>query len=182
MLHDFVAIGWPEVTDISKLLPTDVKSIIKKYHPDYPATKTGQIAGFLKRLLEIKTGDIILIPYYNSGYPIVTVAKVTREYYYDINYYKEHMTHQLGIAPIINISRNELSKRYPNLSNSLSARLTLTKINNETHKEALLYIKKMIKNASENIEYTSNQFEDITNISNLDHKDKQSQQHIEFGF
>lgn len=171
--NNFVAIGWPEILDISNLSFEEIKAEIKKLHPDYDPTKSGQIAGFFTKLLNIKIGDIILIPYFDNEGPIVTIAKVTKPYYYDKNYYEKHMAHQLGIERITDISRSEILNHYKKLNNSLNARLTLTKINTRSHEKALNYIKKVIKSTTNNSATMLNKIDTTNNIS------KSSEQLIE---
>lgn len=160
---NFAAIGWPEVPDITLLSSSEIREILTTNHPDYEATKIGQIVGFFDKLKHIKKGDIILIPYFNDEGPIITIAQVTEPYHYVPEYSDLHMSHQIGIDSVIDISRDVILSKYINLSQSLNARLTLTTIDKNKHREALKYIENRIKDVITNSSVTK----DISNTNTI---------------
>lgn len=62
----------------------------------------------------------------------ITIASVTKTYFYNKNYSNEHMAHQVGIKVEKVIDQKELSS---SLRDTLKARLTLTNISADKHEE-----------------------------------------------
>lgn len=170
MKHSFMSLGWQELGDVSNLDETQVRNKIRENHPDYPEVKTSQIAGFFKRLKNMKKGDILLTPYIKPEGPIITIAVVTEKYHYDANLSGENMAQQIGIKRVGDLNREKLAEDFPTLHNSLKARLSITKIKREKNEAAIKSIEEIIKhNVYAGDEDSDNREEDyINNIKNIE--------------
>lgn len=143
--NKIVAIGWKDLGDVSKLSRTKLKEEIstsyrdKEKKPIYNNSYAGQIAGYFVSLTHIKKNDLIFIPYIKGGVPIITVCRVTAPYKYNNTepYYHEDITQQISIEIVKDVNRNVLKEEYTDLNNSLNARLTLTKLDKNRHKEGI---------------------------------------------
>ena len=151
---EFVAIGWPKIGDITSRNQNEIKEKLLKKYPELEENGgyLTQISTFFSRFKSLKENDLILIPY-NDNNLTITIASVTKTYYYDKNYFDEHMSHQVGIKVEKIIDQKYLSS---SLKNTLKARLTLTNISAEKHKEILSLLTSTPKYDKEKFAYKEN--------------------------
>lgn len=75
-----IALGWPQVDDLSSLKPNDwdgVKLALTKAYGQLPPYTHGQWAGnFYRFLFDMKVGDLVLIPYFGE----TTIGRITSGY------------------------------------------------------------------------------------------------------
>lgn len=138
--NKIVCLGWPKIGDIQHLKDDlDRQNKIKKlllehYEGDFKnkGPYLTQVATFFTRFLDMKHGDIILIPYKKKD--IVTIATVNSLYKYKNSpeFIQEHTAHQISIDKIVDIDIDSISK---SLTNRLRAQLTLTRIDEDKHDE-----------------------------------------------
>ena len=150
--NKIVCLGWPKIGDIQYLRDdkdrqNKIKKLLLKYY-DVDFKNKGpylaQVATFFTRFLDMKHGDIILIPYNKKS--IVTIATVNSLYKYNgsTEFIQKHMAHQVSIENIIDVGTDNISK---SLTNRLRAQLTLTRIDEDKHDEIdKLYSKEQTDN------------------------------------
>lgn len=177
MKKNFVAIGWPNIGDVSQIEPASAsnqKALIRQRLIDnYPenfkdkSIYLTQVTTFFIRLLNMSEGDVLLIP--NSKKSIVTIATVAEPYHYNKadQFMATHAAHQIGISNITHVKLSELS---PSLQNRLRAQLTITLISEDKHSE----INRLLahKNFSSKRDITKSAI--ITNINTLNKLFKQN--------
>ena len=162
---NIICLGWPSIGDLSTLKldknrKYKIKNRLQKAYPNLfknkPAYLT-QVATFFIRFLDMREGDIILIP--RSKESKLSIATVSSSYHYNdtAKYKTTDTSHQVGIQNVINVNMDTLSK---SLKNRLRARLTLTLIGEDKHDEInrlykLNNVDKDIQHNKNNIFYTN---------------------------
>lgn len=140
----FVAIGWPNIGDVTNMSLSDIKSKINYWYPGYQSATVTKIANFFIRLKTMRKGDILLIPYISGDGPTLTIATVAGEYAYHEQFASEHLAHQVNIKVVDVLSREDISQNFDAFNRSLNARLTLTKIDTNKHLDAVNYIRDIV--------------------------------------
>lgn len=142
--NNFVAIGWPDIGDVSSMDIDQIRENLKKNYNDLndesPSNKgkLTQIVTFFTKLKSMKKDDVILIPYGNGD--TLTMVKVTSPYCFVKEYSDEHMAHQISIKVIKKMDRIHIENSMQSLNKSLNSRLTLTEIHDEKSKEFILKV------------------------------------------
>ncbi|HCM89202.1 hypothetical protein EFN64_08275 [Leuconostoc citreum] len=153
--EQFIAIGWASMQDVSNLSDNEIKTRTSNLYPQYIQGTATKIANFFIRLKSMKQDDIILIPYISSeDGPILTIARVVEGYKFHKEYERDDTAHRVKIQVIATISREILSEKFRKFNQTLNARLTLTKINQSSHRKAIEYLEKIINNS---INYSNRQ-------------------------
>lgn len=148
MTDNFVAIGWPKIGDVSQIKPDSKNSqrqIIKqRLSANYPkdfkdkSIYLTQVTTFFIRLLNMREGDILLIPNLDKKDPKVTIATVSEPYHYNDTdtFMAINSTHQIGISGISEKKHEvQLSDLSTSLRNRLRAQLTITLISEDKYSE-----------------------------------------------
>lgn len=133
--ESIVAIGWPEIGDLSDLIKKDentirdsVRAKVENKYPDINNNITiGQIAGYFVKFLSIKEGDIIVIPRENNLY----IYKVLDGYFYSVDNAKQHTSHRVKIDTKnkVIVPLNASSDISPTFKRAAQNRLTLISLN-----------------------------------------------------
>lgn len=154
MKGSFVAIGWPAIKDVTAYSKQDISGKLAKYYPDLTGRALGLTTGFFTRLLSMKPGDIILIPYNNE---IVIIAEVTETYKYVPKLADSHMAHTVNIKQLKKLPVTDLPS---NLKRSIDTIATVISLNKYvTEIDQLISNEHMIIQQNEGLSFISNNTE-----------------------
>ncbi|MFK4900129.1 hypothetical protein ACFX18_03115 [Lactococcus garvieae] len=118
--NNSVSIAWDKLGDVNGLERADIK---KKFLESYPEESSNQLVpGFFLKLLEMKPGDIILIPYSNQYH----IFEVVGQYYFDVQEKDISLKHRIDVRFLRTAEKNEFSTK---MQASIAARPTLTSLN-----------------------------------------------------
>ncbi|KST90297.1 hypothetical protein KF134_1897 [Lactococcus lactis subsp. lactis] len=118
--NNSVSIAWDKLGDVNGLKRSDIK---KKFLQTYPKESANQLVpGYFIKFLEMKPGDIILIPY-SSQYHIF---EVVGQYYYDNQEKDISLKHKIDVRFLKTTDKNEFSTK---MQGSIATRPTLTSLN-----------------------------------------------------
>lgn len=150
-----VALGWPKIDDISQ----DSRSVIsKKLMSEYSDMKTnnrrlGLTTGFFMRLLAMRPGDFVLIPYENK---IVWIAQVTGLYQFNKTLASIHCAHTVPVQFLKNVDISAIPKDLKKSLNGPSSVSRLTSPKYFQAIQALIHLKRLPLTNFNGLVYESN--------------------------
>lgn len=121
--NNYIAIGWPAIGDITAHSKQDISKKLSQHYPDLTKRALGLTTGFFTRLLSMKPGDIILIPYKNN---ILVFAEVTAPYSYNSEFSDLHTAHRVNIKQLKRLPVADLPS---NLKKSVDTIATVVSLN-----------------------------------------------------
>ena len=161
--NGFIAIGWPDVGDLTKIKTKFKENLNEKIKQYYPAAAVVSTYGNLNRFFkEVKVNDyVVFSPDKNSDE--INIGQITGEYYYDDSKGPNY-AHFRNVEWIKQLSR----KNYSKIFNSQKAQQSITKINKNIDK-----ILEIIKSEDDKNEINNK------NISNSDKNNNDDNTQIE---
>lgn len=124
----FIAIGWPEIEDVTKDSKSSISTKLSTQYPDLEGRALGLTTGFFVRLLSMREGDIVLIPYNNES---VTLAEVTQKYSYNPNFIGDHTAHRVGIKVLKKLKVTDLPPKLKKSIDTITTLISLKKYDKE---------------------------------------------------
>lgn len=157
---NFIAIGWPLIGDITNDSREEISDKLNKYYEKDFKTKQvlGLTTGFFIRLKAMKRGDLVIIPYQD----FITVAEVTKPYFYNKELVSEHMAHSVGINILKNIYISDLPIKLKRSIDTMSTLIDLTNYRDE--------INELIRETSDTIKFKIQDRETMSYITDNNNK------------
>lgn len=158
--NNFIAIGWPLIGDITNDSREEISAKLNEHYGKDFKTKQvlGLTTGFFIRLQSMEIGDLVLIPYQDS----ITIAEVTRPYYFNKELVSEHMAHSVGIKVLKDISISELPIKLKRSIDTMTTLIDLTNYRSE--------VDELIRDTSDSVNLDIKERETISYITDNNNK------------
>lgn len=145
--NNYIAIGWPAIEDITALSKQDISKKLSQNYPELTKRALGLTTGFFTRLLSMKPGDIVLIPYKNE---IIVIAEVTAPYSYNSEFKESHTAHRVDIKQLKRLAVADLPSTLKKSVDTIATIVSLNKYATE--------INQLISNENMNIQQNQGLF------------------------
>lgn len=145
--NNYIAIGWPAIEDITALSKQDISKKLSQSYPELTKRALGLTTGFFTRLLSMKPGDIVLIPYKNE---IIVIAEVTAPYSYNSEFKESHTAHRVDIKQLKRLAVADLPSTLKKSVDTIATVVSLNKYATE--------INQLISNENMNIQQNQGLF------------------------
>lgn len=145
--NNYIAIGWPAIEDITALSKQDISKKLSQNYPELTKRALGLTTGFFTRLLSMKPGDIVLIPYKNE---IIVIAEVTAPYSYNSEFKESHTAHRVDIKQLKRLAVADLPSTLKKSVDTIATVVSLNKYATE--------INQLISNENMNIQQNQGLF------------------------